>query len=184
MEIKDEEIIYVGVDCQNDFIDGALPNPRAQAKVQAICEKIRNHKGPLIMTHDTHFTKEQVNCNWPPASGVAYEESLEGTKDGKGIPVHCIKLSEGYQIQKDILAACKSLNEEGKPARFFAIDKYTFGWDGWKDYLRFFKFKKIVIFGFVAGICVDRGKHRRKRVKTALKRNFPQGHGLGLLGTR
>ena len=125
------------------------------------------------MTHDTHFTKEQVKTNWPPASGVAYEESLEGTKDGHGIPVHCIKLSEGYQIQKDILAACQSLNEEGKPARFFAIDKYTFGWDGWKDYLKFFKFKKIVsvtsylpktgffkfkkivIFGFVAGICVD-----------------------------
>lgn len=155
MEIKDEETLFVGVDCQNDFIDGALPNPRAQAKVQAICEKIRNHKGPLIMTHDTHFNKIQVESNWPPMGGKPYEETLEGSKDGHGIPVHCIKLTEGYEIQKDILAACKSLNEEGKPARFFAIDKYTFGWDGWKDYLKFFKFKKIVIFGFVAGICVD-----------------------------
>ena len=38
--------------------------------------------------------------------------------------------------------------------KFFAIDKYTFGWTGWKDYLKDFEFDEIEIFGFCTDICV------------------------------
>lgn len=144
--------LLILIDCQNDFITGSLANPRAQAKVPNIVKKVQEWDGEIIATHDTHFTKLQVESNWPPAEGKAYEDTMEGQK----LPVpHCIKLEEGWEIQKDILAACKAKNGENGPTKFFCIDKYTFGWDGWKEYLKSFKFDEVEICGFVAGICVD-----------------------------
>lgn len=149
---KKEKVLLVGIDCQNDFITGALANPRAQAKIANIVKKIQEHDGEIIMTHDTHFNKVQVESNWPPMGGKAYEDTMEGQK----LPVpHCIKLTEGWEIQKDILEALHKKNEDAGRIVFHAIDKYTFGWDGWKEYLKGFKFDKLVLFGFVAGICVD-----------------------------
>ncbi|MCF0117830.1 MAG: isochorismatase family protein, partial [Bacilli bacterium] len=119
----------------------------------ALHKLIENHNGPVIATHDTHFNKVQVEANWPPESGIPYEESLEGKK----LPVpHCIKLSEGWEIEKSILEACQAKNIDNK-INFRCIDKYTFGWLGWKDYLNFEDYKdvdEIIIAGFCTDICV------------------------------
>ena len=140
------------VDAQNDFITGALANPAAQAKVSNIVEKIKNWDGPIIATHDTHFNKIQVDSAWPPMEGKPYEETLEGQK----LPVpHCIKLSEGWEIQKDILAELQKKNEDGKHL-FFAVDKYTFGKIDLPEYIKNLgiEFDEIEIWGFVSTICV------------------------------
>lgn len=138
------------IDAQIDFLTGALANPRAVKKVQNIVKKIKEHTGIVIATHDTHFNKIQVESNWPPESGTVYEESLEGKK----LPVpHCIKLSEGWEIEPTILAALQEKNTNGEK-KFFAVDKYTFGKKDWEQYLKFFEFSEIEICGFVSSICV------------------------------
>lgn len=81
--------ILVVVDMQNDFIDGALGTPEAQAIVPKVIKKIERYrndeKGFIIYTADTH--------------GKDYLE----TQEGKKLPVlHCIHPSKGWMIPEDI----------------------------------------------------------------------------------
>ena len=48
--------ILVVVDMQNDFIDGALGTKEAVAIIPKVEEKIRNFKGTVLFTRDTHET--------------------------------------------------------------------------------------------------------------------------------
>lgn len=142
--------LLIIIDAQIDFIDGALANPAAQAAIPTLVKLIKNHEGDVIATHDTHFTDEQCGANWPPASNVlAYPKTLEGSL----IPPHCIKGTDGYELNDAVADACVAKNDE-PPKNFFAIDKYTFGWDEWKKYLSTFEFDEIEIAGFCTDICV------------------------------
>lgn len=83
--------ILIVVDCQNDFIDGALGTPEAQAIVPKVADYIRNHADKdtvLMVTKDTHSSN--------------YAETLEG----KNLPVaHCIKNSYGWELNPAIQEA-------------------------------------------------------------------------------
>ena len=93
----------VVVDMQNDFIDGALGTPEAQAIVPKVIDKIKNFKGAVVYTCDTHDED--------------YLETFEGQK----LPVeHCIELTEGWQLQKDI-------QELQVASRSMIFNKETFG---------------------------------------------------------
>lgn len=144
------------IDVQPDFITGALRNEEAIKKVPNIVKYINEHDGTWIATRDTHFTKEQVdNTKWPPESNaIAYEESLEGQylPADKGLR-HCIKGTEGWQIEPTVLAALEEKNTEGMK-KFHVVDKLTFGYKDWENYLKFYEFDEIVIFGFCTDICV------------------------------
>ena len=139
------------IDVQKDFLTGALANPRAVKKLPNIVKKIKEHDGIVIATHDTHFNELQVKTNWPlESNAVVYEESLEGQK----LPVpHCIKLSDGWEIEPTVLAAIAEKNTNGEH-QFFAVDKYTFGKKDWEEYLKVFEISEIEICGFVSSICV------------------------------
>lgn len=143
--------LLIVIDCQNDFITGALRNEDAIRTLPALIAKVKAHAGDIIATHDTHFNDIQCSANWPPADNAQpYEKTLEGQK----LPVpHCIKLSEGWEIEKEALAAMTDKNAN-PPKNFFAVDKYTFGWDGWKEYLKQFKFDEIELVGYCTDICV------------------------------
>lgn len=92
--------LLIVVDMQNDFIDGALGTPEAQAIVPNVIAKIKNHDGLVLSTRDTHYAN--------------YME----TQEGKNLPVpHCIQGTFGWEIQSDIQAL---LTEA-------PIDKPTFG---------------------------------------------------------
>ena len=94
-----QEVLVV-IDMQNDFIDGALGSKEAVEIVPYVIDKVKNFKGRIIFTRDTHEND--------------YMEKMEG----KFLPVpHCIKGSHGWEIQKDLEAMRK------EPA----IDKVTFG---------------------------------------------------------
>ncbi len=94
-----QEVLVV-IDMQNDFIDGALGSKEAVKIVPYVIDKVKNFKGRLVFTRDTH--------------GNDYMEKMEG----KFLPVpHCIKGSRGWEIQKDLEALRKGP----------AIDKVTFG---------------------------------------------------------
>ena len=92
--------ILVVVDMQNDFIDGALGTKEAVTIVPKVEEKIRNFKGTVLFTRDTHET-------W-----------YLDTQEGKKLPVsHCIRDTEGWQIRSELDNLRKT-----EP-----IDKETFG---------------------------------------------------------
>lgn len=80
--------ILVVIDMQNDFIDGALGTPEAQAIVPAVAAKTRQYvkRGdPIIYTADTH-----------------YDDYLN-TIEGKKLPVpHCIHGTSGWEINDEV----------------------------------------------------------------------------------
>ena len=80
------------VDVQNDFIDGALGSKEAQAVLPNICNVIRNHKGPVIATMDTHV---------PGEYGLEFRTI--------GIP-HCLYDHLGWHMPEEVLNA---LNYQG-----------------------------------------------------------------------
>lgn len=85
--------VLVVIDMQNDFIDGALGSPEAQAIVPKIIDKMDSLDGQetiLIFTKDTH-----------------YEDYLN-TQEGVNLPVpHCKYMTSGWSINKEISARAK-----------------------------------------------------------------------------
>lgn len=95
--------MLVVVDMQNDFIDGALGTEAAKAIVPKVIQKIRDFKGQIFYTRDTH------------------DENYLDTQEGKNLPVkHCIMDTHGWQLQEDI-------DELAKERRSMIFDKPTFG---------------------------------------------------------
>lgn len=91
------------VDIQNDFVDGALGTKEAEEIIVPACEKIKSFDGEIFVTYDTHF------------------EDYLTTAEGKKLPVtHCVKGSNGWQLNDDIK---KALN--GKS--YTEVEKLTFG---------------------------------------------------------
>ena len=98
--------VLVVVDMQNDFIDGALGSPEAEAVVGNVVAKINEYKAAgckIYVTRDTHHT-DYMN-----------------TREGRFLPVpHCIINSDGWQLNKEIEAAIDG-------ADVTMINKPTFG---------------------------------------------------------
>lgn len=123
--------ILVVVDMQNDFIDGALGTKEAVEIVPKVEEKIRNFKGTVFFTRDTHET-------W-----------YLDTQEGKKLPVqHCIRDTEGWQIRSGL---DKLRNTE-------PIDKETFGSIDLADELAALniddEIRSITFVGLCTDICV------------------------------
>ncbi len=97
------EKILIVVDMQKDFIDGALGTAEAQKIVDKVVHKIDSFDGSIIATMDTHR-----------------DDYLE-TREGKFLPVpHCIKYTEGWEIDRRIMSALKHKG-------FRLVEKPTFG---------------------------------------------------------
>lgn len=95
--------ILIVVDIQKDFVDGALGTAEAVAMVDNAAKKIRGFDGDIFITYDTHFEN--------------YMETAEGGK----LPVpHCIKGTEGWELDQNIAKALV-----GKD--FTNVEKLTFG---------------------------------------------------------
>lgn len=91
--------ILVVVDMQNDFIDGALGTPEAQAIVPAVAEKIRSWPGAVYATQDTH------------------QADYLSTQEGKNLPVpHCVEGTPGWEIAPAVRDAMTDFTCLTKPA--------------------------------------------------------------------
>lgn len=91
------------VDMQKDFVDGALGTKEAADIVSNVAKKIRGFDGEIFVTLDTHSDH--------------YMETAEGRK----LPVpHCIKGTEGWQLDKTV---AKALSERS----YTPVEKITFG---------------------------------------------------------
>lgn len=99
------------IDCQNDFIDGSLGSPEAQAIVPYVCEKIKglcSETDHIITTFDTHYDD--------------YLDTLEGQK----LPVaHCICGTDGWNLNseiKDTMEKCFWFGNGVKKETFGSIE--------------------------------------------------------------
>lgn len=91
------------VDMQKDFVDGALGTKEAVSIVPAVVEKIKSFDGEIIVTYDTH------------------SENYMETSEGINLPVpHCIKGTDGWQLDSNVAAALKGKN-------YTTVEKLTFG---------------------------------------------------------
>ena len=90
--------VLVIVDMQNDFVDGALGTPEAQAIVPKVADYIRTHADKdtvLVFTKDTH------------------EVNYMDTQEGKHLPVaHCIKDTYGWELVPAIQEALYDVRDQ------------------------------------------------------------------------
>ncbi len=95
--------VLIVVDMQKDFVDGALGTAEAVSIVDNVCRTVENFDGDIFVTYDTHFEN--------------YMESAEGKK----LPVpHCIKGTDGWELDKKVQSA---LNTK----KYTPLEKITFG---------------------------------------------------------
>lgn len=117
--------VLIVIDMQNDFIDGPLGTPEAQAIVPNVKNKIeeyRNRGDEIIFTRDTHT--------------VNYLE----TNEGKHLPVeHCIAGTDGWQI-------CFNTYDH------LIVNKSTFGYLPWHLWVG--PDMEIELVGVCTDICV------------------------------
>ena len=76
--------IFVGVDPQNDFIDGSLAVAEAEQIIEpinSIADEIRKHDGTVVFTRDWHPEKTPHFDKWP---------------------VHCVANTRGADFHKDL----------------------------------------------------------------------------------
>ena len=91
------------IDMQNDFVDGALGTPEAQAIADGVAAHARAFDGHVVFTRDTH--------------GPDYLD----TQEGKNLPVkHCVAGTSGWELAPAIAEAAAALNAP-------VFDKPTFG---------------------------------------------------------
>lgn len=124
------EKLLIIIDMQNDFIDGALANPAAQAIVPGIVDLAKNWIGKIGVTYDTH-----------------YDNYME-TQEGRNLPVpHCIAGTAGHSINAQIAEVLKDRVQ-------YSIVKPTFGFISWDDYFDTDDFDEVVLVGTCTDICV------------------------------
>ena len=134
--------ILVVIDCQNDFITGALRNEGAIKNVPNIVKKIREFNGDAIFyTMDTH------------------EEDYLQTNEGQKLPVvHCVKGTDGWKIEANVQAALEDAFLRNIPVT--RIEKPTFGSYKLIDFLKAYESVheneelEIEFVGFCTDICV------------------------------
>ena len=124
--------LLIIIDMQNDFIDGSLANPDAQAIVEPMARLIESWSGDIIFTMDTHD-----------------EDYLE-TMEGKHLPVkHCIIGTEGWRVNQALYDA--SLNFPIEQSVDYIL-KPTFGYKDWD--FETTTYDEIYLCGTCTDICV------------------------------
>lgn len=120
--------LFIVVDMQNDFIDGALGSEEAVKIVPLLAEKIKSFEGIVLFTRDTHG-----------------EDYLQ-TQEGKYLPVkHCIKETNGWKIHP-LLDQLRTTTP---------IDKPSFGSIELLDRVKDLSLKEEICSITLAGVCTD-----------------------------
>lgn len=134
--------LLVVVDFQNDFVDGALGFPGAEALDAPIAEKIRSYYDrcdEVVFTLDTH------RCDY-----------LE-TQEGRNLPVeHCVEGTPGHEVHGTVAELVDRATA--------VFEKPTFGSEELFEWLRTAQraagelgkppFESIELVGLVSNICV------------------------------
>lgn len=120
--------VLVVIDMQKDFVDGTLGTKEAEKIVPEAVKKIKEFKGTVLSTRDTH------------------RSSYLKTQEGKNLPVpHCIEGSEGWEIVPEIAELLKK-----EP-----INKPSFGSVELAETLRTMNEKEEIEDITLIGLCTD-----------------------------
>lgn len=122
----------VVVDAQNDFVNGVLGTPEAQAVVPNIVEKVKRcGVDNVFWTMDTH-----------------YAHTYLFTGEGKKYPIHCLKYSYGWSIVPELAPYVREDNVilKGNFATLEAVESILSKKGGYYDEVEF--------VGFCTDICV------------------------------
>lgn len=126
----------VVVDMQNDFIDGALGTPEAQAILPKVIEKVETFDGEIVATMDSH------------------NENYFETQEGILLPIkHCICGEHGWGMPDELFKAM----DKGNWTSTFS--KETFGSVRLGEYLRAVNdaraiIDEVILIGLCTDICV------------------------------
>jgi len=124
----------VVIDMQNDFVTGALRNEDAIKIVPDVVEVVKNFKGDVIFTRDTH--------------GENYLNTQEGAK----LPVaHCIRNTDGWNIIPELEEFVKD-NWINKPT-FGSLELANTLLNEYKE-TNYSKDFEITLIGVCTDICV------------------------------
>jgi len=129
--------ILIIVDMQKDFIDGALGTKEAAQIVDGVVRRIESSHGELILfTQDTHG------------------EDYLSTAEGKKLPVvHCVKGTDGWQIDERILFAWRE-NKNKIAIKENIFEKSVFGSVQLVEFLKTQSVNRIELLGLCTDICV------------------------------
>lgn len=123
--------LFVVVDMQKDFVDGALGTKEAQAIANNVVEKVKAEKAAgseIIFTLDTH------------------EANYLETAEGRNLPVeHCIRGTEGWKL----IPALRPLADGCR-----IIEKPTFGSTRLAHLAASGNYEEIELIGLCTDICV------------------------------
>lgn len=140
--------IIVVVDMQNDFIDGVLGTPEAQAIVPIMVDRLKeldSSEHLILFTKDTH------------------QHNYLETQEGKNLPVqHCIEGTVGWSINKQISSFCDYgsyfLGYSSPTVRKGRILKPTFGslelGEIIRDIIKTHDVEEVILMGVCTDICV------------------------------
>lgn len=128
--------VTIVIDCQNDFITGALPAYNAQDALPRIKEVIQAARGPLYFTMDTHNL-----------------ETYSSSREGHIIPSHCFIKTEGWFVPNELWGARQLRQHLGYPEEGIYF-KSSFGCPSLWEKVISDKPDSIVIVGFCTDICV------------------------------
>ena len=132
--------ILIIIDVQNDFITGDESSKAVLSNIYKHIEGYSHTYDYIITTQDTHNIE-------------TYYDTLESQK----FPIHCIKNTKGWEINKDIKEEIFQILKRNNKCLYTNIEKYDFGYMGWP-----FHIKEIVdsgkqtitIIGLKTDICV------------------------------
>ncbi len=134
------------VDMQKDFVDGALGTKEALRIVPNVVEKIKGFDGEIIVTYDTH------------------SENYMETNEGKHLPVpHCIKGTDGWQLNADVATALETKD-------YTTVEKLTFGSTALPEIIRQKAADELFTLELI-GLCTDICVVSNALI---LKANFPE----------
>lgn len=123
-----KEVVIV-IDMQKDFVTGCLGTKEAKEIVPNMVEYLKNFKGDIIFTRDTH-SNDYLN-----------------TQEGLKLPIkHCIENTNGWEIIEELKPF---INQDTK-----IFNKPTFGSVELTKYLVEQNYEKITFVGVCTGICV------------------------------
>ena len=138
--------ILIIVDVQNDFVDGSLGTKEAVSIIPNVYSKIKNFEGDIYVTKDTHF------------------DNYLSTSEGKKLPVeHCVKESDGWQLNEDVERALSD-------KEYTIIEKNSFGSLELPDIIRQ-KYSNLDFQIEIVGLCTDICVVSNALI---LKANFPE----------
>lgn len=130
--------LYLVVDMQNDFLTGILGCKECEKTIDVVNDILANKitkDDTIILTKDTH------------------DETYPTTLEGKSIPPHCIKGTQGHNYPSSLEKIVEDLKKKNE---VIEIEKPTFGSSTLLSYLmeEDNSFDEIYIMGVCTSICV------------------------------